>query len=427
MGSKKTIAESLRPTFENVTREFITDTMYKILFSEKLPNFKFEFREDEAITFIENIINEYANKYDFYKERAEKILESIKQKSNTNESKPVMIINDYKEFFEMLRQYYEQDIELFFKSSQMSGFPVYEKNNCFEQIWLRATPDDFNNPEKFLKKQVEMLKDKTFEKYDEETYLGKLSFLDDNIICIKNGISRTWDENSREMQITIYDKKHYNNTQLFSRPHYILPVIRYGIYKNNGKKVCYIGSIQNKNQGERENDLCKKLDRKKYKLNSGVPEEDTSKVEPKNILALSLFVNLLHKEGVTEIEIPSMYVLDYEYHEKRHKVFIEEFKKKWTKERRDEDPEGYERDMNYLLQSYKKEDLISEIKTERFIKTFRRLLYHYPNGNIKSYPGEIDNFLHFKIPTVTSENEIRGDMLKEIYHLVEEKYLDIER
>ena len=48
-----TVAESWLPTFENVTREFITETLPRILFSEKLPNFLFNFREPEALDFIE--------------------------------------------------------------------------------------------------------------------------------------------------------------------------------------------------------------------------------------------------------------------------------------------------------------------------------------------------------------------------------------
>ena len=120
-----------------------------------------------------------------------------------------------------------------------------------------------------------MIKDTTFDKYDKETYLGKLDFLDNNIICIKNGIARTWDETSREIEITIYDKKYYNNAKLFDRPHYTLPVIRYGIYEKDGKKICYIGSIQNKSDDYKESDLKKKVNRKKYKVNDGVPEEET--------------------------------------------------------------------------------------------------------------------------------------------------------
>ena len=321
----RTIADSLKPTFENVTREFITNTLYKILFSEELPNFKFDFREDEAIAFIEKTLQNYRDEFkdeSFVKELEEKhkkILQKIKDKQNDKTIQPVMIISNYKKFFELLRQFYERDIELYFLRTEMTGFPVYEKDNCFEQIWLRATPDDFNSPEEFLRKQVEMIKDRTLEKYDKETYFGKLDFLDDNVICIKNGIARTWDENSREVEITIYDKKYYNNTELFNRPHYTLPVIRYGIYEKDGRKVCYIGSIQSKSLSLADKELYekqninKKVNRKKYKVNSGVPEEYKDKVEPKSILALSLFINILNEEGITDFEIPCMYVLDYEY------------------------------------------------------------------------------------------------------------------
>lgn len=422
----KTIEESLMPTFENVTREFITITMYKILFSKKLPNFKFEFREKEAIDFIEKLVKEHSEKYSFFKIKGEKILQEIKQ-VNKNTEKPIMIINNYKEFFELLRQFYERDIELYFLRSDMSGFPVYEKDNCFEEIWLRATPDDFNDPERFLRKQVEMINDRTFEKYDEETYFGRLNFLDNNVLCIKNGIARTWDENSREMEMTIYDKKHYDKTELINRPHYTLPVIRYGIYEKDGKKICYIGSVQNKNDDYEKNDVMKKVNRKKYKLNENVPEEDISKVEPKNILALSIFINLLNKEGITEIEVPGMYVLDYEYHEKRNEEILQEFKERWTKDQIEKYPEIYERSSYYFERAYEKQDFISEIKTERLSLAFRRLLYHYPNGKIQSYPGEVDNFLHLNIPIVKNENEINGYMLRELYKLVEEKSLESER
>ena len=309
---KGTVAESWMPTFENVTREFTTDTLYKLLFSEDLPNFKFDFREDEAIQFIESILKSYSDKYDFYKEKSQKILQTIKQKSEGNVETPVMIVNDYKQFFELLRQLYEKQIELYFSRTGMSGFTRYEKNNFFEQIWLRAAPDDFNNPEVFLRKQVDMVNDTTFEKYNEETCLGQIEFLDNNILCVRNGIARTWDENSSEIEIKVYDKNYYDNKELFNRPNYEFPVIRYGIYEKDGKKICSIGSIQDKSDSYNKTELDKKMDRKKYKANEGIADEDTYQVEPKNLLALSIFVNLLHREGITEIEVPSLYVLDYE-------------------------------------------------------------------------------------------------------------------
>ena len=404
---------------ENVIREFITETLYKILFSEELPNFKFDFREDKAIDLIEEVLKNYSTQHDFYKENAEIIMEAIKGKNDRNELTPVIVVKDYKEFFELLRQFYERDIELYFLRTGMSSFTRYEKDNCFEQIWLRATPDDFNNPEEFLKKQVEMINDETFFKYDKETYLGKLSFLEDNVLCVKNAIARTWDENSRQFEIMIYDKNYYNNKELFYRPHYTLPVIRYGIYKRNGKKVCSIGSIQNKSNSYEPDKLGKKIDRAKYKVNSGVLEEDTYQVEPKNLIALSIFVDLLNREGVTEIEIPSLYVLDYEYHEKRNKLIQRDFENEWPEERIKREPERYERSLHYFNRSYKKEDLISEIKTERLLLTFRRLLSHYTNGKIDSYPGDSDSFMHLTIPSIKTEKDIDGDVFKEIYKTIE--------
>ena len=191
------------------------------------------------------------------------------------------------------------------------------------------------------------MKDTTFQKYDEETYLGKLESLNNHIVCIKNGIARTWDENFRQMEITIYDKQYYDNKELWNRPHYTLPVIRYGIYEKENRKICSIGSIQDKNNNMIEDSLRKKIDRQKYKINKGISEEYTYKVEPKNIIALSIFINLLHIEGITDIEVPSMYVLDYEYHTKRNKYLLKEFKQEWTKEvlwerqKRERYPEQY--------------------------------------------------------------------------------------
>lgn len=425
--NNRTIAQSLKPTFENVTREFITETLYKILFSEEIPNFRFDFKENEAIEFIEKILKEYTEKYDYYKEESLKIIETIKKKTTDNDVKPVMTVNNYKEFFELLRQFYEKTIELFFLRTQMSGFQVREKDNCFEQIWLRATPEDFNNPENFLRKQVKMINDKTFKKYDEETYIGKIPFFDDNILCVKNGIARTWDENSRQFEIRIYDKKYFSNTELFVRPHYILPVVRYGIYEKNGKKVCYIGSIQNKDDDYEENKLREQINKRRTKVNKGVKEEDTILVEPKNLLSLSIFINFLNKERITEIEVPEMYVLDYEFHQKENEQLLNNFNKDWTEKEKNEWPKIYEKSLHRFKKMYKKEDLISEIKTERLMLTLRRLLCHYNKAKITSYPEEGDCLLHMNIPTIRSEDEINGEVLKELYKIVDNKYVDIER
>ena len=413
---KGKIAESWLPTYENVTREFICDSLHRILFNEKLPNFKFEFREPEAIEFIEKTLSEYSKEYKYYEQYSKEIMDKLRDTSNQSEE-PVMIVNDYKTFFESLRDIYERHIELFFERTGCDAFFRYEKTNLFEQIWLRATPEDFNNPERFLKKQSQMINDRTFEKYDKETYVGKLESLGNNVLYAKNGIARTWDENFREMEFTVYDHKLAKGEDPRYAPHYLFPVVRYGIYEKDGKKVCFIGSIQNKSEDFEKNDIEKKVNRKKYKANEGVKEEGTEKVEPKNLMALSIFINMLNAEGITDIEVPSMYVLDYDYHVKRNKEILENFEKRWTPGKRKEWADTYKEEKFYFDRQYNKQDLVSEIKTERLLLTFERLLKHYSKGQLISGPDDADNFMHLRIPKIKSEKEINGSLFKELYKI----------
>ncbi len=128
------------------------------------------------------------------------------------------------------------------------------------------------------------------------------------------------DETSKEFKIIIYNKSNYYNTNLFDRPHYSLPVIRYGIYEKNGKKICHIGSIQNKNFTDSiDNHLLEPIKNARSSFNKGKLRKENylEKVEPLKLLSLSIFVNFLNKEGITEIEAPGMLVLDYDYHLKR--------------------------------------------------------------------------------------------------------------
>lgn len=422
------VSDSLKPTFKNVTNEFITRTMYKLLYSKEIPNFRMRFVEPEAVDYIRKTLQEYATTYgEFAKRKSQEILKGLEEKAGPDEDSPVMVIHNYQEFFEELRQFYEEHIRLFFKRTGHSSFHSYAMVNCFDLIWLRMTPEDFNDPEAFLRKQVQMVRDKTFEKYDEETSLGKVPCLGDNILCVQNKVARIWDESSQEIHIRVYDKQYYDNKELFTRPHYELPVIRYGIFEKDGKKVCRIGSIQNKVPEDTKTTMGKKVDRAKYKVNKGVAEEDTERVEPKSLIALSIFVNLLNQEGITEIEVPSMYVLDEEYHIKRSKKLMEEFKVRWPSyDIIEQARKRYERERKYLDKTYDKEELISEIKSERFVKTFSRLLQHYPSGEVKSYPSELDSCYHISVPRVKRKSDINNEVLQEFYGLVEKRYSDIE-
>lgn len=418
------VSERLNPTYESVSREFVESSLYSLLCDKSKTNFRMRFEEPDAMRYITSVLDETAKGGTYWERKAQEILKGLSRSEDLDDDTPVMVIRDYKEFFKGLTKLCEMNVHQHFKRTKNTSFPWYERTNCMEQVWLRMAPEDFNDPENFLKMQVEMAKDTTFNKYDDETCLGQSKMLGDNYICIQNKVARTWDEASQEMEITIYDREHYHKENKRYIPNYKLPVVRYGIYEKNGQKVCRIFSIQTKDT-ESKNDVQKKVDRARYKVNDGVGEESTEKVEPKNLIALSIFINLLNMEGITKIEAQGAYVLDYEFHEKRNRRIIKDFNERWTDEKKQERPDMYKREKTYLDKSYGKEELISEIKTERFIKTFDRLLEHYPMGRVDSYPAGVDSNYHITIPKIKSKSEINSELLQEMYGLVAKQYDDI--
>jgi len=420
------ISEKLKPTYKNVTKEFIEYTLYSLLCDKTKTNFRIRFEEPEAMKYITEVLQESAKGGVYWERKAQEILKGLSKSEDFGDVTPVMVIRDYKSFFERLTELCEQNVNQHFKRTKNSSFPWYERTNCLEEIWLRMAPEDFNDPEKFLRLQVQMAKDRTFNKYDEETCLGQSKMLGNNYICIQNKVARTWDEASQEMEITIYDSEHFHDENKRYRPQYKLPVVRYGIYEKDGERVCRIFSIQTGDTEHPKDSVRKKVDRARYKVNDGVSEEGREKVEPKNLIALSIFVNLLNMEGITNIEAQGAYVLDYEFHDKRNRRLIKDFNERWTEEKKQKQPDMYLREKTYLDKSYGKEELISEIKTARFVKTFDRLLEHYPVGRVDSYPTEVDSNYHITIPKIRNKSEINSELLQEMYGLVARQYEAIE-
>lgn len=443
---KKTIAQSLTPTFENVTREFINRTMKKILLGEGKIKFNFIFTQPEALDFIEHTLTktivayfprtfaignslklddvevaENVGDYKEYLDDAKTIMNVLKNTNQSHNNLPSLIIKDYELFFELLRQCYEKTIDLFYERTELSGFFVYEMENLFEELWLRATPEDFDNPIEFLKTQVQLINDETLHQYKKETVLGELQLFDNNPIGIKTNIARTWDEAPFKLEIGIYDKRYCDNKELFIRPHYSLPTIRYSFYEKNNKKICVIGSIQKEPYSKMDPEHIKKMfERQKYKIFRGLTEVNCFEVEPSKLISLIIFIILLNKKGISEIEIPGLYSLDYQYHERRNINLKTEFEKKWTKHQIETSPQIYEEDLKWLENNLNKEDTISKNKTENLINLILFLQNYFPGLIINTYPGEVDNLLRISVPLINDETEINGDLAKELYILIDE-------
>jgi len=236
------------------------------------------------------------------------------------------------------------------------------------RIWLRLGPEDFDNAELFLQKQLDFLKNMEFDNPNEEQ---KFNFHQENQITYEVEKCETWCETTRRMHFRIYDSRDYHD----------LPKIYYEIREENSEKVCYIYAVQMGKDIHR----IKSIERNLYKLNQGI---ENSKVHPNFVMAMSLFYELLCSHEITHIKVPLLQVLSHRYHILLGTRAKERFEEKWTrerleqleflknsplnrdKERHNDHIENYGYDKTWYEHVVEKEDLISKNKTEGLVNLF---------------------------------------------------------
>lgn len=367
---------------DTIIKFFIDNCFYDLLYDEnEMTNISFDFKEKEARDAINKIIIE---NIEVKINEKDKIFKAI---NNVDYNKPVVEINDYKLFFYSINKYvctlYNTYMNNCYKDENRVLFTF---QLMLKYIWLRMTPEDFKNPENFFIKNIEMVENNTFDEYYNND--GILLKLDDKYhVGVRNRFASTFDEENKEIEL--YIKSNDNEKDY-------LPVIRYGIYKKDGKTICEIGSIQTKNhiddtKLEVVNDYRRELNRK-------VPGELKQNVEPRKVLALILFIKLLQDNNIDEISIPSMYVLDYDFHYIMERNDDDVFNIHWTDYLINLYRDEYEIELHKHLNAVNKVDIICNNKSTDYIKLFERLLYHLPDIKIIEYPGEVSNYMRISLP-----------------------------
>ena len=375
---------------ENIIKFFVNNSFYELMYDNvEIPNISFDFKEKEARDLINKIILE---NIEFRIEEKDKIYNGI---NNVNYDNPVIEVHDYKLFFYAINKYIYTLYNTYMNKCHIDeNKSIFTFQLALKYIWLRMTPDDFKNPENFILKNIEMLENKTFnDYYNMNGFLFDIN--NDYKIYFKNRITSTFDEESKEIEFFVASK--------FLEFDY-LPVVRYGIYKKDNKTICEIGSIQNKNQIDDEkldivNDFRKKI-------NKNVPGYLKENVEPRKLLSLILFIKLIQEYNVDEISIPTMYVLDYDFHEIWEQNKKDVFYSKWSDYLIKLYPEDYIKELNEFEKSINKVEFICKNKSTDYIKLFERLSYHIPDIKIIEYPGEVSNYMRLSLPKYNVTEEI---------------------
>ena len=236
-------------------------------------------------------------------------------------------------------------------------------------LWLRMTPQDCNDIDGFLSRQIEFLTNIKYLDIIDEIPFDKYTI--DGL----NETNNDYFESYNRMNLKIYDKE--NEEALYE-----LPSIHYGIAEENYKKICYIYGIQNLSSIEQNEEI--KTTIKKNVKRSGV--------FPSFILAMKTFIDILISKDIKEIRVPLLEVLNYGYHalysasyKKTHKRNIEVDSSTLTAEEK-----GYYDMNNKIFDNYvDNEDFISKTKTETLAYIFYKIQEQYDNIDIDVYDFEL--------------------------------------
>jgi len=297
---------------------------------------------------------------------------------------PVLIIRN-KENFNTLLIYYVEKAKIFYdntnyKEEQLNGeyydkYRVCPEKVIMSRLWSIDTYEDFEEPEKFLKRRIAFLESDLGESKKEFSYSDKL----DGNITLSIEKDKIDYETPYKMVINSINE---------SGSIYKFPEIKFGIDGD----IVYIYAIQNKDN--RTNKYIKYMNRILYKIGEGFDsyEDNFDMYEEGNlrdvsasfVVALNMAISYFNSLGYSKFCAPSFLVT------------------RWNAKRimaeRNSIKNPYE-DVFELYDAIDSHERLQSNLTEKFLRTFLRLTHHYDNLTVDSYPfdNHIDSNLYLSV------------------------------
>lgn len=387
------------------------DKKFNVLFQEEEARCKIKKASSEQADANVNTISQMIESYD--------------------DSKPTIVIKDYKKFFELMSEFisvYNEEMTRYLGEFRAE----YSNARIIAGMWERLTPTDFDNVESCMSRHIQFMKDNTFDCYDCETYLGEPDDFEGHVFTVKNEVSTASCETPNNFVIRIYPPDVYYSTK--STNHcYELPIVRYGICEEDGEKVCYIHALQERKKGERKPEIRKLIDN----LNKGVQDsksleyqhftdeggeyykDNITAVSASSVLSASIFLEFLKKVGIEKIKVASLHPFAYDYHMFQDAQRERDFNFEWNEERIKFDEESYKEALEEFQNRQGKSDLISKNTSEKLLRAIMRAAEHRGDSMVTSFPFEADDYLHVTFGGSFYTHEMDNPILKEMNHLVD--------
>lgn len=363
-------------TFKETIELFIINTIYDIKNETEIPRINFVFKEEAYKLFYDIMNDPFVLNKGWTPNIKKENIEFLK--NNIDYNYPTIFIKDHIKFFSYLTDITNSSIKIH-KEYNIDNNSRNHLLNILKRIWLRMSPNDFNNIENFLHQQLIFTQTDIFNNYkfhDKTEHI--ITKYKDFKVSITNSLNKTWDESTKCISFKILKE---NNS-------HSLPNIYYDI-KND---TCYIYAIQNNRNAKKIPTINKEI-YKEYRGNS----------QPNKVYALKLFIKLLKDNNIKRIKVPTLQVLNYDYHKLLSIQEKETFKKLWPEYSLDDlqlvkDNEK-DRDLIWFRNVINKEDTISKIKTEDLIKLIYRIVEE-DNDLYLTNDIDIDDTLDIKIKTL---------------------------
>lgn len=344
--------------FKEIVELFLCTSFRQIKSESEVPNVNFQFEED-AILLFENIVeNPFVKKGSWTPDARREDIDFILDRNN--DDCLTIKIRDVFKFFKYLMDITNESIKL----NNFYGKMSLARNQAMQimrRIWLRMAIEDIENVELFLEKQLQFVKNRTFDTRN----LKKISSFYGYNVFMKTIVNQTWDETTRSMVFAIID-----NDETYELPHIL--------YDIDDQGICYIYGVQTAKTKK-----SKIIERKLYKLNKNI---NNPNVHPSKVYALTLFIEQLKQKGISKIIVPGLQVLSYRYHEllsKEAKNSLDEAKIQLTKDPNEEYfREKYEAIKEWYDKVYEKQDKISYLKTEELFNLIYRIIEQESNIEI---------------------------------------------
>lgn len=299
---------------------------------------------------------------------------------------PTLIIKDKVRFDALLVSYVNLAKEFYVEDKHITRIKEIDETLTNKMIlthlWSNAIVEDFNDPILFLEKRISFMKND----FEQSKFSFGYSELLDGDINLEIAKDTLVNETPYRLNFSLCTKE--NKV-------YHFPQVKFGIYED---KV-YIYAIQNQDM-----DLeIKKVNRSLYKIGEGFNSEEDNynlfgegnlkDVTASFLVSLNMAVAFFKQHGFEKIIVPS--ILPVRWNAKS--IYSEN---------------KVQKDPNFITD---KQDEIQRNLTDKFLRTFLRLAYHYEGIDVLSYPYEVDSNLTLY---VNDELNCNNKLLSETFELI---------